>query len=62
MKSPRLPKFRMPDLRRPLRAMSDLVELGGLGCLVGAAWMWQTLAGLVALGLCLILIGWVMDR
>lgn len=58
-----LPKWcRIPKPARPQRLVSDLVDLAGLGCLAGAAWWWQPVVGLVALGLVLLLIGWVMDR
>jgi hypothetical protein len=56
---------KLPRLLRPAtprRAVSDVVDLAGLGCLDGAAWWWHPLAGLVAVGLSLLLIGWVMDR
>jgi hypothetical protein len=50
-------------LRRPgPRTLSDAVDVAGLACLVGAAWWWQPLVGLVVLGLSLLLAGWVMDR
>lgn len=52
----RLPK--LPRLRRG--PLSDAVEVAGLGCLVGAAWWWLPIVGLVALGLVLLLIGWVV--
>lgn len=57
--------MKLPRLLRPAtprRAVSDVVDLAGLGCLDGAAWWWHPLAGLVAVGLSLLLIGWVMDR
>lgn len=54
--------MKLPRLQRPRRTASDIVELAGLGCLVGAAWWWQPLLGLVVLGCALFLIGWVMDR
>lgn len=50
-------------LRVPLSARlakcSDLFELAGVGCLVGAAFMWRPIAGMVALGVALIYLGWV---
>lgn len=55
-------KLRIPKPARPGRRASDVVDLAGLGCLVGAAWWWQPIVGLVALGLSLLLVGWVMDR
>jgi hypothetical protein len=36
---------------------SDVYELAGVGCLVGAAWWWVPIVGLVALGLALIYLG-----
>lgn len=48
--------------RMSRRAGSDLVDVAGLGCLVGAAWWWHPIAGLVGTGLALLLVGWVMDR
>lgn len=50
----------LPRLRRS--AISDLVDVTGLGCLVGAAWWWQPIVGLVALGGALLLAGWAIDR
>lgn len=49
-------------LARPTRALSDLVDLAGLGCLDAAAWWLCPVAGLIVLGLVLLLIGWVMGR
>lgn len=60
----RLPKIRLPRFRRPpldRRRASDLVQVGGLGCLDGAAWWWQPIVGLVVLGLVLLLVGEVID-
>lgn len=45
--------------RVPRSAAADLFDVGGLGCLVGAAWWWQPVVGLVSLGLALLLTGWV---
>lgn len=62
----RLPKLKLPALRRPKgpsrRALSDVVDLAGLGCLDGAAWWLWPPAGLIVLGAMLLLVGWVMDR
>lgn len=44
------------------RIVTDLVDLAGLGCLVGASWWWEPIIGLVALGLVLLLVGWAVDR
>lgn len=46
--------------RVPREAVSDAVEVAGIGCLVGAAWWWVPILGLVALGLSLLLVGWVL--
>ena len=43
-------------------SLSDAVDLAGLGCLDTAAWWCHPVAGLVVLGLVLLLIGWVIDR
>lgn len=56
----RLPK--LPKLRIPRGAASDLIELAGLASLDVAAWWWLPIVGLVATSLTLLLIGWVMDR
>lgn len=55
--------MKVPRLRRPgRRALSDAVDVAGLGCLDGAAWWWKPIIGLIVLGLALLLVGWVMDR
>lgn len=59
MRLPKLPAFRF---RASRTALSDAVDLAGLGCLVGAAWWWIPIVGLVVMGLALLLIGWVMDQ
>jgi hypothetical protein len=41
--------------------LSDAVEVAGIGCLVGAAWWWLPVFGLVATGLALLFVGWVID-
>jgi hypothetical protein len=56
----RLPK--MPAFRVPRSSTSDAVDLAGLACLVGAAWWWLPVVGLVATGLALLLIGWVVGE
>lgn len=56
----KLPRFRWPA--RPKRALSDLVDLAGLGCLDTAAWWIHPVAGMAVAGAVLLLIGWVMDR
>lgn len=40
-------------------ALADAFDVSGLGCLVGAAWWWHPVVGLVALGAALLLAGWV---
>lgn len=42
--------------------VSDAAELSGFGCLVGAAFWWQPIVGLVALGAVLVLAGMVIDQ
>lgn len=59
----RMPKVRLPQLRLPRIGrdpLSDAVEGVGLGCLVGAAWWWLPLVGLVATGVALMFVGWVI--
>lgn len=58
MKLPRPPRLPRPGRR----AWSDAADVAGLGCLDAAAWCWHPIAGLVALGLALLLVGWVTDR
>lgn len=61
----RLPKIKLPAVRkpaRPRRLASDLVDLAGLGCIDGAAWWIHPIAGLALLGGMLLLVGWVIDR
>lgn len=53
--------MRLPKLRAR-GSLSDAVELAGLGCLDAAAWWLWPIAGLIVLGLVLLLIGWVMDQ
>jgi hypothetical protein len=38
------------------------MDVAGLGCLVGAAWWWLPIVGLVALGVALLYIGWAVDQ
>jgi len=45
--------------RIPRGAASDVFDVSGLGCLVGAAWWLQPIFGLATLGLTLLLAGWV---
>lgn len=56
----KLPK--LPRLQRPAGLVSDALEVAGIGCLVGAAWWWVPIVGLVALGVALIVIAWEVHR
>lgn len=62
MKLPKLPRLRAPRLQRPRRTLTDVMDVAGIGCLVGAAWWWQPIVGLLALGVALIFVGAVVDR
>jgi hypothetical protein len=53
---------RLPRPQRPRRTLTDVVDVAGLGCLVGAAWWWLPIVGLVALGVALLYIGWAVDQ
>ena len=46
-------------LSKHLSKGSDFFELAGIGCLVGAAWWFIPILGLVSLGVALIYLGWV---
>lgn len=46
-------------LSERLTKFSDVFELAGIGCLVGAAWWFVPILGLCALGVALIYLGWV---
>lgn len=52
----------LPRLQRPRRTLTDVMDVAGIGCLVGAAWWWQPIVGLLALGVALLVIGTVVDR
>ena len=54
--------MKLPRIKRPRRTLTDVTDVAGIGCLVGAAWWWQPLAGLVALGVALIVIGWAVGE
>jgi hypothetical protein len=56
----RLPWARLPRIGRG--PLSDAVEVAGMGCLVGAAWWWLPLFGLVATGVALMFTGWVIGN
>lgn len=51
-------KARVP-LHKRLAQCSDVFELAGIGCLVGAVWWWNPIIGLLSLGVALIYLGWV---
>lgn len=51
--------LRLPRISRG--PLSDVVEVAGIGCLVGAAWWWLPIVGLVATGIALLFTGWVID-
>lgn len=47
-------------IRTAVRAnLSDSLDVLGIGCLVGAAWWWLPIVGLVATGVALMFFGWV---
>lgn len=60
MRLPKIPKLPKPS--RPRRLATDLVDVAGLGCLDGAAWWIQPVAGLAVLGVMLLFVGWAVDR
>ncbi|MEE4546768.1 hypothetical protein V2S66_32990 [Streptomyces sp. V4-01] len=60
MRKLKLPKLHRP--KAPRRLATDLADVAGLGCLDGAAWWIQPIAGLAVLGAMLLFVGWVMDR
>lgn len=43
----------------PRGRWSDVLDMLGIGCLVGAAWWWVPVVGLVATGVALMFFGWV---
>jgi hypothetical protein len=49
-------------LRVPRAPLSDAIDVAGLGCLDTAAWWLHPVAGLIVLGLELLLVGWVIGR
>ena len=44
------------------RLLTDVTDVAGLGCLDAAGWWLHPVAGLIVLGLVLLLIGWVVDQ
>jgi hypothetical protein len=61
VKLPRLPRLQL-RLKRPRRTLTDVLDLSGIGCLVGATWWWQPILGLAALGAALLFIGWAVGE
>ena len=43
-------------------AMANVLGVVGAICLVTGAWRWHPVAGIVALGVCLLLMGWAVDE
>lgn len=58
----KLPRLRVPRVKRPRRTLTDVMDVTGLGCLVGATWWWQPIVGLAVLGLALLVVGWVVGE
>lgn len=60
-----VPKWRarLASIRKriPRSIGTDACDVAGLACLVGAAFWWVPVLGLVALGLALLVVGWVTD-
>ncbi|MDH6123869.1 MULTISPECIES: DUF1056 family protein [unclassified Kitasatospora] len=52
----------MNHIRITRRVLSEVSDVAGIGCVVGAVWSWNVAAGVLLLGVALILIGWVIDR
>jgi hypothetical protein len=57
-----LKSLKLPKLSAPKRAISDCIDVLGLGCLNAAAYWWHPIVGLVATGIILCFVGWVMDQ
>jgi hypothetical protein len=53
---------KLSRLKRPRRTFTDLMDVAGIGCLVGAAWWWQPLVGLVATGVALLAASWAVGE
>ena len=47
---------------RMSRALPSILQLLGLALLVAVCYLWHVLAGLVATGAALVLVGWLLDR
>lgn len=58
----KLPRLKVPRPARPRRTLTDALDVAGIGCLVGSAWWWQPILGLVALGVALLVIGWAVGE
>jgi hypothetical protein len=43
-------------------AMANVLGIIGAACLVIAAWHWNPIAGLAALGVGVLLVGWAVDE
>lgn len=42
--------------------ISTLIEIGGFGCLIAAFWLITPIAGLIVLGIALLLIGYSVGK
>jgi hypothetical protein len=51
-------KYVRPHFTRKL--FSDVFDVAGIGCLVGAGWAWIPIVGVALLGVALLLVGWVV--
>jgi hypothetical protein len=47
--------------RIPRSFASDSADVAGMGCFVAAAFWWNSIIGLLVLGVALLVIGWVTD-
>jgi hypothetical protein len=45
--------------RLPQRKFSDVLDIAGIGCIVGSVWWLAPIAGLFATGVALMFLGWV---
>lgn len=54
--------FAARHLPAPRAIRGGLLRLGGLGALVGAAWRWDLTAGLIALGVALLVLETLSDK
>ncbi|WBP87047.1 hypothetical protein [Kitasatospora cathayae] len=44
------------------RVLSEVADVAGIGCVVGAVWSWNVAAGVFLLGIALLVVGLVIDR